>query len=226
MKRLASYAICIAGLCVFFTTCYYFSFKNALNRYNENAVERDSQIMESFEEYQKQARLLNLNPTEINSNNEIVHVDTSREDVISSNTKYYLETYYVNNNEITREELNPTSDLVGLKRNEVIQKLADYMEDLPLSEKNKGLYAYDLLQFSSKEIVIRKSYNEDIVTYRYYVAVKEGKVIVYYSDLETIYEYTDIDVVELEEKDRNDLMHGIYIKTEEELFSLLESFSS
>lgn len=222
MKRLAIYAICIAGLCAFFTTCYYISFKNALNRYNENSVERDSILMKSFEEYQKQQQLLHAN----NSKNDVVNVDTSREDAISPNTRYYLETYYVNKNELTREELNPTGDFIGLKRNEVIQKLAKYMENMPLSEKNKGLYAYDLLQFSSKEIVIRKSYNEDIVTYRYYLAVKEGKVIVYYSDLKTVYEYTNINLIDLEEKDRNDLMHGIYVKTEEELFSLLESYSS
>lgn len=222
MKRLAIYAICIAGLCAFFTTCYYISFKNALNRYNENSVERDSILMKSFEEYQKQQQLLHAN----NSKNDVVNVDTSREDAISPNTRYYLETYYVNKNELTREELNPTGDFIGLKRNEVIQKLANYMENMPLSEKNKGLYAYDLLQFSSKEIVIRKSYNEDIVTYRYYLAVKEGKVIVYYSDLKTVYEYTNINLIDLEEKDRNDLMHGIYVKTEEELFSLLESYSS
>lgn len=225
MKRLAAYAICVAGLCAFFTTCYYISFKHALNQFNESAVERDSNILESFEEYQKQAQLF-YPDTSTKDQEAIVDVDTSREDVITPNTRYYLETYNVKNNELLREELNPTSDLVGLNRSEVIELLADYMDNIPLSEKNQGLYAYDLLQFSTREIVVRKSYNEDLVTYRYYVAVKEGKVIIYYSDLKTIYEDTNIEVLELEEKDRNELMHGIYIKTEEELFSLLESYSS
>ena len=83
-----------------------------------------------------------------------------------------------------------------------------------------------MLQFSKKEIVIRKSYNEDIVTFRYYVAVKDGKVIVYYSDLSTIYEYTTIEVMDLPESDRNELMEGVYVKTDDELYSLLESYSS
>lgn len=221
MKRLAGYAICVAGLCALFTTCYYLSFKHALNQFNESAVERNSKILESFDEYQKQAQLFYPNVEEA-----AVDVDTSKEDVISPNTRYFLETYHVKNNELTRVELNPTSDLVGLKRSEVIKMLADYMDNIPLTEKNQGLYAYDLLQFSKKEIVIRKSYNEDLVTYRYYVAVNDGKVVIYYSDLSTIYEETNINVLDLEEKDRHELMHGIYIKTEEELFSLLESFSS
>lgn len=222
MKRWAGYAICIVGLCAFFTTCYYISFKNALDRFNESAVERDSKMLESFEEYQKQAQLL------INQQvgEQVIKTESAKDEVISPTTKYYLETYQVKTNELTREEYNPTSELIGLNRNEVIKHLADFMINMPLSERNKGLYAYDLLQFSSKEIVIRKSYNEDIVTFRYYVAVKDSKVIVYYSDLATVYEYTEIDVLTLPEQDRNDLMKGIYIKTEEELFSLLESYSS
>lgn len=218
MKRLIGYTLCIVGLCAFFTTCYYISFKHALNQFNKNAVERDSKILESFEEYQKQARLLYMDET--------VYVDSSKEDVIGPNTTYYFEIYNVNTNELTREELNPTSDLIGLKRSDVIEKLANYMENLPISERNKGLYAYDLLQFSSKEITIRKSYNEDLVAFRFYVVVEDGKVIVYYSDKKTVREYTEIQVTDLEEKERNDLMNGIYIKTEEELYSLLESYSS
>ena len=222
MKRWAGYVICIVGLCAFFTTCYYISFKNALDRFNESAVERDSKMLESFQEYQKQAQLLSLQQDQ----EEVIKTESTKDEVISPTTKYYLETYQVKTNELTREEFNPTSELIGLNRSEVIKYLADFMTNMPLSEKNKGLYAYDLLQFSSKEIVIRKSYNEDIVTFRYYVAVKDSKVIVYYSDLSTVYEYTDIDVIHLPEQDRNDLMKGIYIKTEEELFSLLESYSS
>lgn len=221
MKRWVGYAICVLGLCAFFTTCYYISFKNALNKFNENAVERDSKILKSFEEYQKQAQLLDLK-----ENQDSVLTDTSKEDVIHSLTKYYLETYYLKDNKLTREELNPTSELIGMTRNEVIKYLANYMVDPPLSEVNKGLYAYDLLQFSEKEIVIRKSYNEDLVAYRYYIAVKEGKIIVYHSDLSTIYEYTSISVFDLPEDERAELMQGIYVKTEEELFSLLESYSS
>lgn len=223
MKRWIGYTICFLGLCAFFTTCYYISFQNALNRFNESAIERDSKILESFEEYQKQAALLiQGNADESN----VIRTDTVQEEVIGPTTKYYLEIYNVKTNQMTRNELNPTSELIGMNRSQVIQYLANYMLSMPLNEKNKGLYAYDLLQFSKKEIVIRKSYNEDIVTFRYYVAVKDGKVIVYYSDLSTIYEYTTIEVMDLPESDRNELMEGVYVKTDDELYSLLESYSS
>lgn len=223
MKRWIGYAVCILGLCAFFTTCYYISFRNALNKFNESATERDSRILESFEEYQKQAALLKQGNVD---NSNVIQTDTVQEEVIEPTTKYFLEIYNLKTNQLTREELNPTSELIGMNRSEVIQYLANYMVNLPLNEKNKGLYAYDLLQFSRKEIVIRKSYNEDIVKFRYYVAVKDGKVIVYYSDLSTIYEYTTIEVMDLPESDRNELMEGVYVKTDDELYSLLESYSS
>ncbi|MDD5933984.1 MAG: BofC C-terminal domain-containing protein [Clostridiales bacterium] len=224
MKRWIGYAVCILGLCAFFTTCYYISFRNALNKFNEGAIERDSKILESFEEYQKQATLLKQGNVD-NTTNEI-RVDAVKEEVIEPTTKYFLEIYNVKTNQLTREEFNPTSELIGMNRSEVIQYLANYMLNMPLHEKNQGLYAYDLLQFSKREVVIRKSYNEDIVTFRYYLAVKDGKVIIYYSDLTTIYEYTTINVADLPEADREDLMHGVYVKTDDELFALLESYSS
>lgn len=58
------------------------------------------------------------------------------------------------------------------------------------------------------------------------MVVEDGKIVVYYSDLKTVYEYTDIEALYLPENTRNDLMKGIYIKDEDELFTLLESFSS
>lgn len=228
MKRLAGYLICIAGLCMVFTLCYYFSFKNALRQFNERAVERDTQILSSFDEYKKQLVLLNATQSNLLNQQEDKSSVSAQtiEEVVSPQTKYILEIYEVTTNQLTREQTHPTSELVGLNRSQIIDLLGDYMTNLPISEKNKGLFAYELLSFSAKEIVIRKSYNEDLVAFRYYVAVKEGMVVVYYSDLTTIYEYTNIDALTLDEADRNELMQGIYVKNEEELFSLLEGYSS
>lgn len=224
MKRWIGYLVCISGLCALFTTCYYISFRNALNQFNERTVERDSQILRSFQEYQKQAQILIDETTK--EENDAIKTDTRKEETITPATRYFLETYQVNTNELSRQELRPNADLIGLNRAQLIEYLSNYMKNIPLNEKNKGLYAYDLLQFSSDEIVIRKSYNEDIVTFRYYLAAKDGKVIIYYSDLSTVYEYTDIEVIHLPESDRNNLMQGVYVRTEEELFSLLESYTS
>jgi hypothetical protein len=226
MKRLVGYFLCFVGLCAFFTTCYYISFQRALSHFNDKAVERDHQLMQSLEEYKKQELLLyNQQQVKVTPEPE-VSTASNEQDIILPSTKYILECYQLKDNSLVREELAPTADLIGLTRRELILKLSDYMKEIPISEEMDGLYGYELLSFSPKEVVIRKSYNADIHKFQYYVAVRDGKVIVYYSDRKTVYEQTEIDAISLPEKDRNELMKGIEVRTRDELYSLLESYSS
>ena len=260
MKRLAGYFLCFLGLCVMFTATYYLSFRNALHKFNEDAVERDYNLMKSLEEYKKQEQIFSSaetnstddtknasnsdqagilsdtkspnileNPNGYNSSTlqgDSMTVEADQGTAILPSTKYYLETYEISTNDLIRQSLSTPSDLIGLTREEVIRKLANYMLNIPIDEYEKGLVSYELLSFSAQEIVLRKTYNSEKITFKYYVAVKDGKVIVYYSDLKTVYEYTNIEAIMLPEEARNDLMKGIYVKDNDELFSLLESYSS
>ncbi|HCL03704.1 MAG TPA: hypothetical protein DHW61_15085 [Lachnoclostridium phytofermentans] len=226
MKRLVGYFLGFVGLCAFFTTCYYISFQRALSHFNEKAVERDHQLLKSLEEYKKQELLLyNQQQVQVTPEPE-VSTASHEQDIILPSTIYVLETYQLKDNNLVREELAPTADLIGLTRREIILKLSDYMKEIPISEEMEGLYGYELLSFSPKEVVIRKSYNAEMHKFQYYIAVRDGKVIVYYSDRKTVYEQTEIDAVNLPEKDRNELMKGIDVRTRDELYSLLESYSS
>jgi len=57
-----------------------------------------------------------------------------------------------------KEEILPTpSYLIGLNREEVIQYLHDYTQDLPLNEFEKGLMTFELMIFSQDNIVLRKT---------------------------------------------------------------------
>lgn len=242
MKRFAGYFLCVFGLCIMFSACFYWSYQSALRKFNKNSVERNAELLQNLKEYQRQEELLLNNKennesdtnlvmddpynTEDESDDNSVTVDSSNKDTVLSNTKYLLLTYNLNTDELLTEQLNPPSDMVGLTRAELINKLANYMKNVPITDYEKGLYAYELLAFSKDEIIIRKSYNGDLVSYRYFMVVEDGKIVVYYSDLKTVYEYTNIEALYLPENTRNDLMKGIYIKDEDELFTLLESFSS
>jgi hypothetical protein len=97
---------------------------------------------------------------------------------------------------------------------------------MPLSEYNKGLLSFELVSFSDQEIVIKKTYNEDFVPFRYYVVVKDGYVVIYNSDLKTVFQYTNIEVKNLPEEDRIALSKGIYLNNKDELYALLESYTS
>lgn len=67
---------------------------------------------------------------------------------------------------------------------------------------------------------------EAMKNYCYYLLEKNGYVVVYLSDKETIYEYTSIDVETLPETVQNEVKNGKYIEDMEELYGFLENYSS
>lgn len=216
LKKAYIYLLSFAGLAIMFTACYYFSYKRALYEFNKNAVERD----------QRFANLQENNLSTLDNSNESTSVDTISEEVILPTTTYVLEVYDMKTNQIESENLNPPGHLIGLTREKIIEYLDHYMSDMTLSEYNKGLMSYELVSFSGDKVVLRKSYNEDLVPYRYYVVVKNGYVVVYNSDLKSVYKYTFIEAKNLSEEDRIALSKGIYVNNLEELYGLLESYTS
>ncbi|HKL79350.1 MAG TPA: hypothetical protein VJ888_02815 [Mobilitalea sp.] len=219
LKKAYIYILSFFSLAFMFSACYYLSYQHALTNFNKRAIERG-------EEY----ALIEDNgaPTgaPLTSEENAVAVDNPPSTTILPTTRYVLETYNRNTNTTTKDVLNPPGYLVGLTKEEVEQYLIDYMKDLTLSEYNKGLKSFELISFSEEEIHLLKSYDEDIVPYRFYVAVKNGFVIVYNSDLKSVFEYTYIEAKYLSEEDRKALSMGIYVDNRDELYALLESFSS
>ncbi len=221
LRKTYIYLISFMSLTVMFTVCYYMSYRHALNQFNKNAIERNGQFA-GVDITLAPTPLLTADDNKDNS----ISTDTNTSNTILPSTKYVLETYDMKTDTLTSEELNPPGYLVGLTREEVIAYLSDYMKDLPLPECNKGLFAYELLSFSPERVVIKKSYNADMVPFRFYVVVRNGYVVVYNSDLKSVYSYTHIEAKSLPEDDRIKLIQGIYINTLDELYSLLESYSS
>lgn len=60
----------------------------------------------------------------------------------------------------------------------------------------------------------------------FFIRSLEGELVVYYNDKETIFDKTGIDTDSLGEVERNRLKEGYYVKDEESLYALLESYSS
>lgn len=67
---------------------------------------------------------------------------------------------------------------------------------------------------------------EAMKNFCYYLLEKNGYVVVYLSDKETIYEYTSIDVETLPATVQNEVKNGKYIEDIEELYGFLENYSS
>jgi hypothetical protein len=219
LKKASIYLFSFLCLSAMFCACYYLSYQRALKEFNKRAIERNDQFAALDE-------IINPTPGATDNNPDSQSVDTSSPEVVLPTTTYVLETYDVKTDTLESQEQNPPGFLVGLTREEVITYLSEYMNDMTLSEYNKGLVSYELLSFSAERVVIRKSYNEDLILYRFYVVVKNGYVIVYNSDLKSVYKYTHIEAKDLPEEDRIKLSKGIYVDSLEDLYSLLESYSS
>lgn len=213
----------------FFSACYYLSYRHALREFNRRATEWSNELAQIYENTQSPMVTADNNENANVENNEpedSVSAGVLPSQVIQPSTKYILEIYDRKEGVLKQTEQNPPGDIVGLTREEVEKYLDEYMRDLPLSEYNKGLLSYELLSFSDKEIKLRKSYDADMVPYRFYVVVKNGYVVVYNSDLKSVYEYTHIEAKNLPEEDRIALSRGIYIDNIDDLYALLESYTS
>jgi hypothetical protein len=219
LRKAIIYLGSFAVLSIMFSVCYYMSYLHALNEFNQKAIERKDQLL-ALTQVEKPT------PAVTKTDSETVAVNEQSETTVLPTTKYILEIYNMKTDETQTQELNPPAYLVGLNRAQVEEYLTTFMSDLPLSEYNKGLISYELLRFSDTEIVIKKTYNEDFVPFRFYIIVKDGYVVVYNSDLKSVFNYTHILAANLPEEDRIALSQGIYVNSLEELYSLLESFSS
>ena len=219
LKRAYIFLLSFLSLSAMFSSCYYLSYKHALNQFNKRAVERKEELIAIND---------NNNPSSLETNGDpdILPVDMNPSLTIQPTTKYVLETYNMKTGITEIKELNPPGYLVGLTREGVENYINEYMKDMTLSEYNNGLLSYDLINFSGDRVVLRKSYNEDIVAFRFYVVVKNGFVVVFNSDLKSVFSYTHIEAENLPEEDRIALSQGIYVDSLDELYGLLESYSS
>lgn len=219
-RKVGIYLGCLFSLVFIFSFCYYFSYRDALSDFNKKSIEQNNELVAYLKE------ITSDKLTVAAGVKDSTQVDTTQEARVVPETVYKLQTYDMKSNTTMTEVLNPPSKFIGLSREELITLLADEMQSLSLEEYQKGLVSYVLISFSDKEIVLRKSYNPDLIQFKYYLAIYDGKVIVYYSDKKNIYEYTGIEATSLSEKIQVELSLGKYVKDEEELYSILEGYSS
>lgn len=190
---------------------------------NENIV---LQTADKQTSYEADAVGLSLEDGTGKTEEDAVLADAVAEPCILPKTKILIESFEVTTGEFTTEEKQPDAVLIGMTREQLAEYLARELDNMPMTEYEKGLYVNELITFSENKVIIRKTYDMDRVNFLYYLAVKNGEVVVYYSDLKTVYEYTGIRAIDLAEEERLQLLEGIRIETAEELFSLLESYSS
>ena len=99
-------------------------------------------------------------------------------------------------------------------------KYAQPLESSFLTEESREVVS------SSESNVAKTDFENEDEYSGYYLTVLEGKIVVMEKDQKTIYLTTDIYAEALSESLRQELLHGKFIKSIEELYGFLESYSS
>ena len=223
MKRFFISLFSIAALVAFYSLCYCVSFRHSVNRMEQEKTQQNIDLDQFAERGNTQSDIEDENRLEQEEVQEISYDDTS---IVSADTVCIYELYYIDTDEKLRYELPPSSDIAGLTRKQLSDKLKDYMNHLPITEYEEGLIAYELLSFSSERIVLQKVYDRNRINYRYFITISNDEIVVYYSDKKTIYEYTGISAKELDDWNYAALVEGITIKDTEALYDFLAGVTS
>lgn len=223
MKKIIYCSLLFAGISAVFGLCYYLSFRNALLHYNREAVEQNTQMLqEILESSGESERLLQ----QIIEENELAVAAATTEETLRATANYVLETRYLQSQTENKEQLAVPGFMVGINREELETFVRGYMEELPVNEYLAGLVSYEIVSFSSGQVVLRKVYDEAKVTDQFFLCKRGDFIVVYYSDLKTVYEYTEILCSSLPVEEQQALEQGFYVKDTQELYSVLEGYTS
>ena len=153
-------------------------------------------------------------------------VDTTDSVRITSDIEYIMETYNGTGDDVHSETLQVPAELAGKTRSELEQYMQEYVSNPPLKESLNGLTDFEIVSFSAKRLVVRKTYQNMAKKNRYFLTIKNDEVVAYYNDKKTVYQFTGINPYNLSEDEQAKLAIGYYVKDEEQLFSILENYSS
>ncbi|WP_455714996.1 BofC C-terminal domain-containing protein [Anaerosporobacter sp.] len=208
MKRVYVIISGFFALTIIFTLCFYFSYSVALKQFNRNANE------------------INILSMKNNVEQSATTVDTKKIDTITPFTNLVIEKYDVATDTTTTTNQNVNDELIGYTREDLVEYCDSYMKNIPVDEQSQGLVSCNVESFSENKVVLKKTYNSENAMYAFYMVIQNGYITVFYSDKKTVFEYTNIEAKDLPQEEINKLYDGIYVKDEQELYMILEGYSS
>lgn len=155
-----------------------------------------------------------------------IEVSVNEEPVVTANTQYILQEYDSLNKQINEEETNAPDKFIGLNREKLVEEIESYNQNPSLTDLEKGFVYMELVSFSGKRIVVRKSYEPVEEAKGFFLLNENHYVVVYNKSLSDVYMNTDILVEGLPQKLQEEIINMKFVEDEGELFNFLESYSS
>lgn len=182
--------------------------------------------------YQQQKQELEANreaitKEEASDEAEVIMADAgAAHDYVLQSAQIITESYDKDGNLMSREVTVPNAELVGKDRLGVMMYANDYKKHAAESEVKQGLERMVVESFTPDTVTLVKYYGEPIDEPGYWIAVRDNIVIVYTEDKSEIYEFTNIEMWQLPLDIQSELVDGIYVNNERELFDFLQTYSS
>lgn len=155
-----------------------------------------------------------------------IEVSVSEEPVVTANTQYILQEYDALNMKVNETETNAPDKYIGLNREMLAEEIESYNQNPSLTDLEKGFIYMELVSFSGKRIVVRKSYEPVEEIKGFFLLNENHYVVVYNKSLSDVYMNTNILVEDLPQKLQEEIINMKYIEDEGELYNFLESYSS
>lgn len=207
----------------------FFTYRKAIGDVEEMQTDYENRVSEQVEvqvvkamEKEREKETLE----DITDEDSTQDVMSGQEESLNINTIYQIQKYDSVKDTTETEYDTLPEDLVGFTRKDMDDYCKEYMQQIPAEEYLLGLQSMGVVSFSSDRLVVKKVYDGSKVKYKYYLISVEGEVVIYYGDRKTVYEYTGIETERLAKEEQNKLKRGMEIRDDNELYSVLENYSS
>lgn len=224
MNKVFRYTSWVCGLIALFSVGNYYCYQSAMKHFEKMQEDYESRLGEQVQVYVTQEMEDKIGDLEEHVE-ESIQAQTSQ-NTLNKNAVYQIQSYDVQTDATTTDYEALPPEMEGFTREDVEVFCEDYINNMPVEDFLNGLQSMTVVSFSSDRLIVRKRFDLSQVAFRYYLIASEGEVVVYYGDMKTVYERTGIPVSGLEKSDRKALKEGIEVKDEEELFGILENYSS
>ena len=137
-----------------------------------------------------------------------------------------IEEYDTRRDTLVESTVSVPVKYLGMDRDEFVKAMELYALSPPLSEQERGFLGVEVKSFSKSRVVVRMNYGYAETTVSFYLRVEDNTIVVYCDDNRTVYMYTGISAETLPEYIQSQVIMGMFIKDEAQLYHFLETYSS
>ena len=217
----------ITVCCVFlalFALANFYCYQSAMDQFEKMQEDYESRVGEQVQVYVDNRMADRMEQMEKSVRESVQTENISK--TLSDNTVYQVQSHNALTDETVTEYQTLPEELAGCDRQQVQEYCSKYKKNMSAKEFLDGLQSVSLISFSPERLTVCKNYDPSKVKFRYYLISDGSEVIAYYGDMKTVYEHTGIAVSSLSKKEKQQLKKGIEVKDEEELYGILENYSS